>query len=316
MKTAVKLVGYASGIASNNVDTGLAPWYLQYHNELFQTLPFATSWSEIFTSFSSQRKLDALAEITTLNHTLAQQIVSLVKQRENFCVIGGDHSCAIGTWSGVANACRSQGDIGLIWIDAHMDSHTPETSNSQNIHGMPLAHLLGSGFESLLALLDTKPKLKPENVCLIGIRSYQPGEHQFLENLGVKIIYMEEVLKQGIGATLDLALAHVSRATIGVGISIDLDGIDPVDAPGVGYREANGISAAELLTALAKLPLTMPLLGLEIAEYNPLRDEKQKTAKLIVEIIRAVYAPRILDSLNVTAHPITYKKIKNISKKA
>ena len=298
MKKDVKLVGYASGIASNDVDTGLAPWYLRYHNELFQTLPFTTSWLELVSCFSLKRKVDALAEITALNHTLAKQVLSLVKQRENFCVIGGDHSCAIGTWSGVANAYRNQGDIGLIWIDAHMDSHTSETSDSQNIHGMPVAHLLGAGFESLLALLDNQPKLKPENICLIGIRSYQSGEHQFLENLGVKIIYMEEVLQQGIGVALDLALAHVSRTTVGVGISIDLDGIDPADAPGVGYREANGIPAAALLTALAKLPLTMSLLnlvGLEIAEYNPLRDEKQRTAKLIVEIIRAVYAPRLLE---------------------
>ena len=297
MNTDVKLLGYASGIASNNVDTGLAPWYMQYHNELLQTLPFSTSWLELVASFSLKRKLDALTEITELNHKLAQQVTMLVKQHENFCVIGGDHSCAIGTWSGVVNAYRQQGDIGLIWVDAHMDSHTSETSHSQNIHGMPLAHLLGAGFESLHALLDATPKLKSENICLIGIRSYQEGERQFLGNLGVKIIFMDEVLEKGFNTVFAEALAHVSRTTIGVGLSIDLDAIDPQDAPGVGYREANGIRAAELLSTLANLSTAIPLLGLEIAEYNPLRDEKQKTAKLIVEIIRAVYAPRLAKSM-------------------
>jgi len=212
-------------------------------------------------------------------------------------VIGGDHSCAIGTWTGVAHAYHEQGDIGLIWIDAHMDSHTPQTTETQNLHGMPLSHLFGTGFDSLLTVLDPAPKLKPENVCLIGIRSYQSAEYQFLEKLGVKIIFMEEVLQRGMPAVFAAALAHVSRATIGVGISIDLDALDPCDAPGVGYREANGITADDLLTALAKFPLATPFLGLEITEYNPLRDEKQKTAKLLIEIIRAVYG-RLLNSLD------------------
>jgi arginase len=294
MKNNIQLVGYGSGIAANNIDTGLAPWYLRAHAELFANLPFTTSWTDIITTFSTQRKAAALQEITNLNLQLAQQISTLTKNQEKFCVIGGDHSCAIGTWSGVAHAYQEQGDIGLVWIDAHMDSHTPDTTSTHNIHGMPVSHLLGAGYPELANLLNSQPKLKPENICLIGIRSYEAGECQFLENLGVKIICMEEVMQQGIGASLELAFAHVSRATLGVGISIDLDGIDPTDAPGVGYREVNGIPAAALLTALAKLPLCVPplnLLGLEIAEYNPLRDEKQKTAKLIVEIIRAVYAP-------------------------
>lgn len=303
MKQDVKLIGYASGIAANNIDTGLAPWYLQYHHELFQTLPFTTTWLEVVSTFSLHRGVAAVAEITTINLKLAQCVNKLVKKQEKFCVIGGDHSSAIGTWSGIVHAYREQGDIGLIWIDAHMDSHTPQTTETQNLHGMPLSHLLGTGFDSLLTLLDTAPKLKPENVCLIGIRSYQAAEYQFLEKLGVKIIFMEEVLQQGLQTVFATALAHVSRNTIGVGISIDLDALDPHDAPGVGYREANGIAASELLTTLGNIPIATPFLGLEITEYNPLHDEKQKTAKLLIEIIRAIYAPR-LDSTEIQSSTI------------
>lgn len=294
MKTDVKLIGYADGSAANNVDTALAPWYLRYHDELFKILPFSVHWSEIFANFSVRRKLDALADVTALNLQLAQHVAASIEQQEKFCVIGGDHSCAIGTWSGVAHAHRQQGDIGLIWIDAHLDSHTPKTSLTQNIHGMPVSHLLGTGHTVLLSLLDKEPKLKPQNICFIGIRSYEAAELDFVKNLGVKIIFMPEILERGMTAVFADALAHVAQATVGVGISIDLDAIDPSDAPGVGYREANGIKASELLTTLANFPINTPFLGLEITEYNPIRDEKQKTAKLLVELIRAVYAPRLI----------------------
>jgi arginase len=297
MNDKLNLVGYASGIAANNVDTGLAPWYLKYHSELFQTLPFNVTWQEMITSVSLKRKKDALLEVSALNLQLAQQTALLAAAKEKFCVIGGDHSCAIGTWSGVASAFRKQGDIGLVWIDAHLDSHTPESSISHNIHGMPVAHLLGAGFPSLLSLLTEQSALKPENICLLGIRSYQTEEYQFLLNLGVKIIFMDEILREGIAKTLQSAFAYVARNTVGIGISIDLDSIDPKDAPGVGYREPNGIPGEQLLAALTNISPTIRLLGLEIAEYNPLRDEQQKTAKLLVEIIRAVYSPFFCSSV-------------------
>ncbi len=189
----------------------------------------------------------------------------------------------------MAYANRTKGDIGLIWIDAHMDSHTPSTSSSQNIHGMPVAHLLGEGVQRLCQLLDDHPKIKPENIYIIGIRSYEPGEAAFLKRLGVTVVYMDEIKQRGLDIILQEACQHVSLTTCGMGISIDLDAVDPNDAPGVGCPEPDGIQGAALISALQSMQIKRPLLGLEITEYNPVRDQNGKTAKLLVDLIKAVF---------------------------
>ena len=205
-------------------------------------------------------------------------------------MIGGDHSCAIGTWSAVAHANRLRGDIGLIWIDAHMDSHTYLTSVSQNIHGMPVASLLGEGDQSLSQILDSYPKLKPQNLCIIGLRSYEAGEAALLKRLGVKLFLMDDVRKRNFQTVFLEAWQQVSYTSCGVGLSIDMDGIDPFDAPGVGSPESDGLSGADLVSELTHFFLTHSLLGLEIAEFNPMMDQKGKTAQLLVDLIHATYS--------------------------
>jgi arginase len=197
--------------------------------------------------------------------------------------LGGDHSCAIGTWSGAASAL--QGPLGLIWVDAHLDSHTPESSPSKNIHGMPLATLLGYGDPTLTGIQNAKPKILPENVVLIGIRHYEPAEHELLSTLGVKIFYMEDITEMGLDAVMTSALAIITEKTEAFGISVDVDGIDPLDAPGVGYREPNGIPAFDLLKSLKLLIQNKAFIGAEIAEFNPERDIEHKTEKLIIDLI-------------------------------
>lgn len=283
------LIGFASGVAANNPDCALGPWYLYYHPSLFAKLDFATHWQTIVQSSAGQSGRDALPVVEQNLLELGQKVLTAIEQSQTFCVIGGDHSCAIGTWSAVAFSMRARGDIGLIWIDAHMDSHTPATSESQNIHGMPVAHLLGHGEPSLCQLFDAWPKLKPENICLVGIRSYQAGEAQLLERLGVKVFFMKEVQARGIDSVLREAQAYVSKNTCGFGISIDMDGIDPEDAPGVGCREPGGIEGKALVNALAQHVPKEALLALEISEYNPLRDHDAKSAQLLVELLGAVY---------------------------
>lgn len=288
MISELTLLSYASGIAANNADTALGPWYFYYHPELFRDLSFDVRWEKILCATSDQRGLKVLPEIEKINRDLAEQVVKTIQAQKKFCTLAGDHSSAIGTWSGVAHAYRAQGDIGLIWVDAHMDSHTPESSETQNIHGMPAAHLMGHGIQALCHLLDTFPKVKPENFCFIGIRSYQAGEEVLLKELGVKIFYMEEVAKIGVREALQQAVQHVSKNTCGFGLTIDLDAFDPNDAPGVGYHEPQGIIAKEFIAALSVLDRTR-LLGLEITEYNPIRDVDAKTAKLAVELLKTVY---------------------------
>lgn len=286
--TKMNLIGYASGIGANNVDCALGPWYLYYHPELFVEHGLDVVWHGIVQATSNQRGMDVLSLVQEKSLELGRLVSFFAKKSLPFCVLGGDHSSAMGTWSAVAAAYRPTGDVGLIWIDAHMDSHTPETSESKNIHGMPLAHLLGKGDVSLIQLFESNPALRPENVCLVGARSYESGEQEILRSLGVKILKMEEVIQIGIAKALDIALNHVTRHTIGFGISLDLDGIDPLDAPGVGCPEPNGIPARALLDALHQNPAFKNHLGLEIVEYNPIRDINHQTAKLAMELLHAL----------------------------
>lgn len=290
MREPVELVGYASGVAGNNPDCALGPWYMYYHPEWFQSLSVPVNWHTLLPSTAVGSGKEVVSTVEHGLQQLADTILPLAQAHKPICVIGGDHSCGIATWSAVAHANRAQGDMGLIWIDAHMDAHTPETSDSQNIHGMPVAHLLGEGLPSLTQLLDSDAKIKPENLCLIGIRSYQQGEADLLARLGVKIYFMEEVTRRGIQVVLQEAEQLVSRHTCGVGISIDLDAIDPADAPGVGYREPGGIAGHSLVSGLHELAQRHKLLALEVTEYNPLLDDHGKTAQLLVALLHAVYA--------------------------
>jgi len=218
---------------------------------------------------------------------LARQVHNFVSLREQFIVIGGDHSCAIGTWSGAYCGLNSQEDFGLIWIDAHMDSHTTKTSPSGAIHGMPLAALMGHGDEEFCSVEQDGQKLKPHNLCLIGIRSFEKDEANLLNKLDVKVFYMEDVQKLGLKKVLTLAKEHVCKHSQAYGISIDLDAIDPIQAPGVGSPEQNGLNGQELTKCLADMDFSEDFLGIEIAELNSDKDDDDKTAKLAINIIQA-----------------------------
>src|SRR5918992_1742177 len=162
------------------------------------------------------------------------------------CVIGGDHSCAGGTWTGVARTLR--GDLGLVWVDAHMDSHTPATSHTGRLHGMPLAWLLGQDDDPLYGLASGV--LKPQHACLVGVRSYEPEEDERLRRLRGRGVFMGEIRERGIDAVLDEALDIATAGTSGFGVSIDLDVVTPEEAPNVGTPVKGGVSSAELARAL------------------------------------------------------------------
>jgi len=206
---------------------------------------------------------------------------------DTFVVIGGDHSCAIGTWSGVADGLRKSGPLGLVWLDAHMDMHVPETTHSGAINGMPMACLLGYGAPQLISVAETDPAIEPHNLCLVGTRSFEPEELEFAERLGVHVIDMDEVCRQGISAALSRAQEIAANGTAGYGVSLDLDAFDPVDAPGVGTPEPGGIGAAAFLDVWSRLTRDSKCLGIEIAEYNPSCDHAGRTARLMGDLISA-----------------------------
>lgn len=211
----------------------------------------------------------------------------LASAGDTFVAIGGDHSCAVGTWSGVADALRASGPIGLVWIDAHMDMHVPETTPSGAIHGMPVAALLGHGARQLTSIAETGPALSARHVCLVGTRSFEAEETAFAERFGIRVIGMEEVRRIGIDAALAEAQTIATNGTVGFGVSLDLDAFDPADAPGVGSPAPGGIAAAAFMAPWRKLYADARCLGLELVEYNPAHDASARTARLMESLVLA-----------------------------
>jgi arginase len=281
-------IGYASGLAARDPGCQDGPVSL-FKNHIFKNTQLLYAINNIDNNIN--KNSDKYAVVSELCTRLSVKTAYFIQQKKLFAVIGGDHSCAIGAWSGVAHALRDQdktADLGLIWIDAHLDSHTPDSTPSGNIHGMPVAALLGYGNKSLTDILDHHPKIKPENLCMIGMRSYESEEQKLIQKLNIRVFYIEEILKLGFEAVFMQAKKIVTAHTAGYGLSLDIDAIDPVDAPGTGTPEKNGISAGDIYNAFRKAYLQHQddkFLGVEIAEFDPHRDINHQTEKLIVKLL-------------------------------
>ncbi len=219
---------------------------------------------------------------------LAASVERVAASGELPVVLGGDHSCAIGTWSGAAHALAARGSLGLVWIDAHMDSHTLDTTPSGMIHGMPLAVLLGERGGAFAPW--TGATLSPRHVCLVGVRSFEPDEAQLLSNLGVRIFTMADIAERGLDRVMDSAVAIATQGTAGFGISIDLDALDPREAPGVGSPEPEGLFTAGLMQALSRHGSDPRLAAIELTEYNPYLDAEGRTARVVEDLLGAALA--------------------------
>lgn len=223
---------------------------------------------------------------------LSEKAIQAIRNGDFPLTLGGDHASAIGTWSGVVHALDAHKKFGMIWIDAHMDAHTPETAHQGKWggwwHGMPIACLLGHGEDELTGICDPMPKLSAEHMSLIGIRSYEPAEAKFVAEHGIRVYMMDEVAERGLDVVFAEALERATGGTEGFGLSIDLDGFDPADAPGVGTCEKNGVRAAEFIPLIRGITRDERLKGAEIVEYNPHNDREQKTLALIESLIIAM----------------------------
>jgi arginase len=226
-------------------------------------------------------------KLSRLNRSISCFTQNWTEQNQAFLVIGGDHSCAMGTWGGVINGLQRPDKFGLIWLDAHMDAHTFATSPSGNIHGMPVSALLGKADKRLAAMYPGQGFIKPEHFIMIGIRSYEVEEYQLLKQAAVEIVFADRI--KGLSQALTKAIDKLSRSCEVIGISLDLDFIDPDDAPGVETPVQGGIKAGELLDALALINRHPKILGLEISEFNPENDSDNKTVRLMKEIVEAFY---------------------------
>lgn len=287
----VEIIGVGSGIGARLQACGRGPAALRARGVegWLHAEGLDTAWQNAAVSATLSEESDPGPAIAGICRDLAARVERILAHQSGAVVLGGDHSCAVGTWSGAARHLRRDGPLGLVWIDAHMDSHVPETSPSGTYHGMPLACLLGHGDPALTAIAGGAPAIDAENVCLIGVRSYEWPEQELLERLGVHVIYMGEVVERGIDDALAEALLIAGAHSAGVGLSIDLDAIDPIEAPGVGSPEAGGIGAGALIRALRREARRADFTAVEIVEYNPELDPGGITADLVCDLLTAIH---------------------------
>jgi arginase len=184
--------------------------------------------------------------------------------------------------------------VWLLWIDAHADMNTPETSPSGNIHGMPLAVCLGYGIKELVEIAGDAPALLAKHVAILGARDLDKEERRLVKESGVRVFTMSEIDERGIAVCMDEALARTTDGTAGVHLSFDLDGVDPEYAPGVGTAVAGGLTYREAHLACEKVAHTGKLLGMDLVELNPILDEGNRTARLGVELILSAFGKTIL----------------------
>jgi len=238
-----------------------------------------------------------LKEIKSACDRLATKVGRIMEEGAIPVVIGGDHSMAIGTVAGVAGHFRKRGEsIGLIWVDAHADMNTPETSPSGNIHGMPLGALLGYGSPELVELGGFAPKVKPENVALIGIREVDDGEREIVLRSGIHYYEMMKVDARGMGAVIQEAVELASRGTAGIHVSFDMDAVDPDYAPGVGTPVPGGLSLRESHLLMEVVADTARLVALEMAELNPIHDNANATGQLVCDLVASALGKKVMGS--------------------
>jgi len=237
-----------------------------------------------------------LKEIAKTCSRTAEAVMTALESGMTPLLLGGDHSLAAGSVSGVAEFYRRQKQkVGLLWIDAHSDINTPETSLSGNVHGMPLAALMGLGPEPLANIFGHAPKIAPENAVLIGVRDIDQAERENLRRAGMTEIYtMRDIDERGMRAVMEEALRAAGRGTAGYHVSLDMDWIDPEEAPGVGTPVRGGATYREAHLAMEIVADHGRLLSFEIVEVNPVIDEHNRTADLAVELACSVFGKKIL----------------------
>jgi len=281
------VIGAASGAGAPDPGCAEGPDALRHYRVFHDTPLQHVAWDAIL-HVPREAQDTPLHAVAALGERLAAEVETVLQAGHFPLVVGGDHSCAIGTWSGVHRGLADRGPLGLIWIDAHMDSHTFATTPSGQIHGMPLAALLGHGDAALTAIDGTEAKLRPEHVCLVGVRSYEAGEAALLRRLGVRVFDMDEIRRRGLAPVFEEALAIVRQGTAGFGVSVDLDALDPAEEPGVGTPVAGGLRRAELAEALSQLRGDPAFVAMEIVEYNPRHDRGHVTADAAGVLVDAI----------------------------
>jgi arginase len=236
-----------------------------------------------------------LSEIAACCRSLRQEVEDVLGAESFPLVIGGDHSIAVGTVAGISSHYHARDQrVGLIWFDAHSDMNTPKTSPSGNIHGMPLASILGYGPEELVQCGTRTPMVDVKNAVLVGVRSVDPTERGLVRESGIKCYTMREVDMLGMHRVMKEAIEIATDGTAGFHLSFDLDGTDPSVAPGVGTPVSGGTNYRESHLVMEMAAASKKLLGLEMTEINPILDDRNTTARAAVELVMSALGKTIL----------------------
>ncbi len=242
-----------------------------------------------------ERRAKYLNEIAETCRGLAEMIQRTLEEGYLPIVLGGDHSIAVGSMAGVASYFRKQSKrVGYIWLDAHGDMNTPDSSPSGNVHGMPLAAIIGYGAPELVELLEFKPKAEPRNVALVGVRDLDAKERRLVKESGVHVFTMRDIDERGMREVMTEAVRFAADDTDGVAVSLDMDFVDPSDAPGVGTPVRGGVTYREAHLALEMIADSEAMVSLEVVEINPVIDVHNTTALLGVELVLSGLGKKIL----------------------
>lgn len=235
-------------------------------------------------------KLRYLEPLVEINQQLADRVAEVIDYGGFPLILGGDHSLAIGSVNGVARGRR----LGMIWIDAHGDFNTPETTPSGNIHGMSVAALVGRGHRSLTHLREIAPVLRETNVVMIGIRDLDPLEREALRDSGIDVYTMHDIDRRGLATVVEEAIKQASKGTEGFHVSLDLDALDPTVAPGVGTPVNGGMSYREAHLAMELIAESGRMLSMDVVEVNPILDQRNVTAEMAVRFALSALGQKIM----------------------
>ena len=248
-----------------------------------ETLGHEGKWSD---------ELEAIAEVC---RDVALRTAAAIRDGEFPLVLGGDHSLGAGSVAGVATAFAERGEkLGLIWLDAHGDFNTPETSLTGNVHGMPVAHLLGRGNTAMASIAKPSPAIRAEHMVFVGLRDVDAAERNAIRDHGILAFTMRDIDERGLQSVMREAIERASNVTGGIYVSCDADWVDPVEAPGVGTPVKGGATYREAHLVMEMLSDSGKIVGMDVVEINPVLDRRNQSAELMVELIASALGKRTL----------------------
>lgn len=293
----VSVIGVPMDLGQKRRGVDMGPSAMRYAGliEEIQSLDFEVEdYGDIYINRPASNIQDGLRnleEVIKVSEELCRKVCEIEAEESFPLILGGDHSISIGSIAGISQRHKN---LGVIWYDAHPDLNTDETSPSGNIHGMPLAVNIGIGHSRLTEVGEIVPKVKPENIVIIGARSIDEGERELIKEQGIKVYTMHEIDRIGMTKVIEETIEHFKGRTDGVHLSFDLDGIDPHDAPGVGTPVMGGISYRESHLALEMLAESELITSAEFVEINPILDNKNQTADVAVALVSSLLGKKLL----------------------